>query len=114
MSNQATESTYEIGVVYRKGKQLFLAVTNRLLITYKDAALQEVKPQARYDVVRGLSVEELCGEWGIPLSELDETTYRYLAPSREGLKTRPRGTRRKAAADEDSWRQLRTIRLVAG
>ncbi|MBX3470733.1 MAG: hypothetical protein KF878_28015 [Planctomycetes bacterium] len=105
---------FEIGVVYRKNSRYYLAVSERMLITFKSGQLQEIRPYARYDVVRSISVEELCQKWGIPLDHLDEVTSKYLAPSAEGVKPRPRGSRRQRAADELAWRCLRTIRLLAG
>lgn len=104
---------FEIGVVYRKSNKLFLAVDERTLLTFKDGAPQEVKPNARYEVVRSISVEELCRLWGVALDDLDVQTAKYLAPSMEGLKTRPRGSRRRRSVDEHAWKNLRMIRLVA-
>lgn len=111
---KAPLTLFEIGVVYRKNSRYYLAVSERMLITFKGGELQEIRPYARYDVVRSISVEELCGKWGITLDHLDEVTSRYLAPSAEGVKPRPRGSRRQRAADELAWRCLRTIRLLAG
>jgi hypothetical protein len=105
---------FEIGVVYRKNSRYYLAVSERTLITFKNGTLQEIRPYARYDVVRSISVEELCQRWSITLDCLDEATARYLAPSAEGVKPRPRGSRRQRAVDEMAWRSLRTIRLLAG
>jgi hypothetical protein len=111
---KAPVTLFEIGVVYRKNSRYYLAVSERTLITFKNGQQQEIRPYARYDVVRSISVEELCGKWGITLDFLDEVTSRYLAPSAEGVKPRPRGSRRQRAADELAWRSLRTIRLLAG
>lgn len=111
----AENASFEIGVVYKKGGRHFLAVTNKELITFnKDKELQEVRPYAKYEVVRSISVEELCSLWGITLAELDKATLKYLAPSSEGLKTRPRGSRRQRIADEHAWKALRMTRLRAG
>lgn len=111
---KAPATLFEIGVVYRKNSRYYLAVSERTLITFKGGEVQEIRPYARYDVVRSISVEELCGKWGITLDHLDGVTARYLAPSAEGVKPRPRGSRRQRAADELAWRCLRTIRLLAG
>jgi hypothetical protein len=111
---KAPATLFEIGVVYRKNSRYYLAVSERTLITFKNGEVQEIRPYARYDVVRSISVEELCGKWTITLDHLDEVTARYLAPSAEGVKPRPRGSRRQRAADELAWRCLRTIRLLAG
>ena len=106
--------SFEIGVVYKKNARYFLAVSGNTLITFnKDKELQEVKPYAKYEVVRTISVEELCKLWGVSLEVLDQQTSKYLAPSTEGIKPRPRGSRRRRAADEFAWRNLRTIRLQA-
>ena len=111
---KAPATLFEIGVVYRKNSRYYLAVSERTLITFKNGEVQEIRPYARYDVVRSISVEELCGKWSITLDHLDEVTAKYLAPSAEGVKPRPRGSRRQRAADELAWRCLRTIRLLAG
>jgi hypothetical protein len=111
---KAPATLFEIGVVYRKNSRYYLAVSERTLITFKNGEVQEIRPYARYDVVRSISVEELCGKWAITLDHLDEVTAKYLAPSAEGVKPRPRGSRRQRAADELAWRCLRTIRLLAG
>jgi len=105
-------ASFEVGVVYRKGSRHFLAVSESTLITFKNGRVHEVKPYARYEVVRSISVEELCSRWGISLDGLDEVTSKYLAPSAEGIKPRPRGSRRRRAADEWAWRDLRTIRIA--
>jgi hypothetical protein len=111
----AVNPGFEIGVVYKKNSRYHLAVSDRTLITFtKTGKVQEVKPYAKYEVVRSISVEELCSLWGITLDQLDKATAKYLAPSTEGLKTRPRGSRRQRVADEFAWKSLRLIRLAAG
>ena len=107
--------SFEIGVVYKKSGRYCLAVSGNSLITFnKDRKLQEIKPYAKYEVVRSISVEELCKLWGITLDALDKQTAKYLSPSNEGIKPRPRGSRRRRAADEFAWRNLRLTRLQAG
>lgn len=107
-------SMFEIGVVYKKGSTLFLAVSDRLLITLRGGEVHEVRPITRYDVVRSLSVQELCATWGITLDRLDAIVLEYLAPSQELARTRPRGSRRQRAEDAQRWRDRRTVRLLAG
>lgn len=112
MSRTTSEQpVFEIGVVYRKHNKHYLAVTNRILLSFKDGAPVEVKPNQRYDSVRSISVDELCRDWGITLKDLDEVTKAYLVMPAAVLKTRPRGSRKRRAADEDAWRALRTIRI---
>jgi hypothetical protein len=103
---------FEIGVVYRKNSKLYLAVSERNLITFKSGRLLEVKPYNRYEVVRSISVDELCKRWGITIEHLDRSTQQYLAPSPEGIKPRPRGSRRQRVADEFAWKSLRMIKIA--
>ena len=103
---------FEIGVVYRKNSRLYLAVSERNLITFRNGRAIEVKPYARYEVVRSISVDELCKRWGITIDHLDKSTAQYLAPSPEGIKPRPRGSRRQRVADEFAWKSLRLIKIA--
>ena len=103
---------FEIGVVYRKNSRLYLAVSERNLITFRNGRVMEVKPYARYEVVRSISVDDLCKRWGITIEHLDKSTSHYLAPSPEGIKPRPRGSRRQRIADEFAWKQLRLIKVA--
>ncbi|RMG07919.1 MAG: hypothetical protein D6731_22780 [Planctomycetota bacterium] len=105
---------FEIGVVYKKGSRYGLAVSESTLLTFRDGEPQEFRPQAKYDVVRSISVETLCALWGIDLATLDEHTAKYLAPTDLPVRTRPRGSRRRAAAEELAWRDFRMVRLRAG
>jgi len=107
-------SKYEVGVVYTRGNSYLLAVSPTTLITFEDGAHREAKPGRRgIEVVRGLSVEQLCQRWGVTLDDLDKATSQYLSPALEGIKPRPRGSRRRrAAADEFAWKEMRTIRLL--
>ncbi len=109
---QAQGPLFEIGVVYRKNSKLYLAVSERNLITFKNGRPIEVKPYNRYEVVRSISVDELCKRWGITIEHLDKSTASYLAPSPEGIKPRPRGSRRQRVADEFAWKSLRLIKIA--
>ena len=61
-----TAPRFEIGVVYKKNARYCLAVSETTLITFnKGGKLQEVKPYAKYEVVRTISVEELCKLIGV-------------------------------------------------
>ncbi|MCA8923395.1 MAG: hypothetical protein KDD82_16380 [Planctomycetes bacterium] len=107
-------SKYEVGVVYTRGGCYLLAVSTDTLITFEDGEPREAKPSKRgVEAVRSLSVEQLCTRWGVTLDALDKATAKYLAPSIEGIQPRPRGSRRRrAAADEFAWKEMRTIRLL--
>lgn len=110
-NTMSASTSFEIGVVYKKNGRHFLAVSNKTLITFAKGEMQEVRPYAKYEVVRSISVDELCQQWGVPLDQLDKVTASFLAPATEGLKTRPRGSRRRKVADEFAWRNLRLTRL---
>lgn len=105
---------FEIGVVYKKNARYYLAVDEGTLISFRDGELQEVRPQVRYEVVRSIAVETLCNLWGITLDALDEQTAKYLTPTNLEVRSRPRGSRRRRAADEFAWYNLRLTRLAAG
>ena len=103
---------FEIGVVYRKNSRLYLAISERNLITFRSGKMLEVKPYAKYEVVRSIPVDELCARWGITIEHLDKSTAQFLAPSPEGIKPRPRGSRRQRMADEFAWKSLRLIKVA--
>jgi len=104
---------FEIGVVYKKNSRLYLAVTDRVLITMKNGLVDSVRPYGKYDPVRQISVDGLCEQWDISARRLDEETLRFLQPSPEGIKPRPRGSRNSRSTEEHLWRERRTIRLAS-
>lgn len=75
---------FEIGVVYKSQfERCYLAVDKRLLITFVfDLILEVDDPVNKFSVVRTMSVEKLCHEWGIMLDQLDEMSAVYFAPTR--------------------------------
>ena len=109
---------FEIGVAYRStNHRLWLAVGERELIRIRPGphgttATEECRPYKAdcYDVVRGISVEELCKRWGVAIEDLDRETARRFTPSPAGIKPRPRGSRKQRAEVEEAWRELRTFR----
>ena len=103
---------FEIGVVYKKGSKYFIAVDAKTLVTCGKGRAAEVRPSTRYDMVRKISVDDLCGHWGITLDQFDVLMCSYIAPSQETAKPRPRGSRRPREADEELWRRHRTGRIA--
>lgn len=103
---------FEIGLVYRKGPQVFIAVDERTLITCKDGREVEVRPTTKYDVVRSMSVEEISDHWGVTLDEFDRLVGKHLGPPAGAVKSRPRGTRRKTEDEDDYWKRTRTGRIA--
>lgn len=111
IDRRPTMQAFEVGIVYKKGNQLFIAVTSTTLVTFKAGKVVEVKPQSPYDNVRSISVDELCEHWGITLDNLDEMTASYLPVPQDSLKTAPRGTRRNRQDADLIWREIRSGRL---
>lgn len=108
-----TAPMFEIGVVYKKNSRYYLAVTPRVLISFKNREVFEVKPYAKYEVVRHISVDDLCRRWGIGVERLDGQTTSYLSPSPEGVKPRPRGRKGSRFQEDQTWRIRRTIRMAS-
>ena len=102
---------FEVGVIYKRGAKLFLAIANDRLLTFVHGKAVESRPKVAYIVARATSVDELCSSWGISSLMLDAATMRFLAPSQEGIKTQPRGSRRHKLDEEQLWQNIRTVRL---
>lgn len=88
-------------------------MTPRVLISFKNREVLEVKPYAKYEVVRHISVDDLCRRWDISVDRLDRQTTSYLSPSPEGVKPRPRGRKGRRFAEDQTWRMRRTIRMAS-
>lgn len=78
------DATFEIGVVYRSQfNRYYLAIDKQSLLTFvHDVILEVDEPTNKFSVVRTMSVERLCEEWGITLDRLDEMSDIYFAPTR--------------------------------
>jgi len=72
---------YEIGVTYLKASKVYLAVSDVMLVTWKDGKLKEIVPYSKYGTARDVSTIELCNRWGIGLETLDEATKVYFTPN---------------------------------
>jgi hypothetical protein len=83
---------FEIGLVYQKGPQIFIAVDERSLVTCKGGEEIMVRPTTKYGVVRSISVEEISESWSITLDEFDRLVGKYLGPPPAVAKSRPRGS----------------------
>lgn len=114
---------FEVGVVYRSAtSRLWLAVSGNDIVSFRHGAWETRSPYKRdsYDVMRALTVAELCKRWGVDVGELDAALAAYLAPN-PSARTRKRephgegGSARRAHADErEFWRALRMHRTTAG
>jgi hypothetical protein len=104
---------FEIGVVYRQKRTLYLAITKHKLIHYS-TRIKTTCPQSRagFQAFPRLSVDELCQKWNIPIGKLDEITLQFLQPSQSGIKTAPAGSRKAAAEREFQGRQMRLTRIA--
>lgn len=105
-------ANFEIGLVYRKGPRFFIAVSPTTLVSCQDGIKEQIQPRDGYDMVRSISVEELCLKWEIELYEFDALMSAYLKPPETTLKTRPRGTKRRKTDDDEYWRRHRTGRIA--
>lgn len=103
---------FEIGVVYKKNSRYYLAVSERLLVSLRNNKLVEIKPYVRYNVVRQMSVEELCRRWKISLAQIDQISRNYFAPSPAGIKIKVEA--RSAGIEEDRGRHVYRIMRLAG
>lgn len=103
---------FEIGVVYQKGSQLFVAVDASALISLKSGSPVMVRPTTQYKLIRNATVEDLCENWGVELDAFDNLMRSYLGPPAEAAKPRPRGTRRQTTDEDDYWRRHRTGRIA--
>ena len=105
-------SNFEIGVVYHKDLRHFIAVDNKTLVCCEGGEAVETRPITKYDVIRTISVEDLCAHWKITLARFDELMSAYLTPPQDTVKSRPRGNRSKKGEDEEYWRRHRTGRIA--
>lgn len=88
---------FEVGVVYRKGKQFYLAIEkNTLLVRAK--VLRRQKP-VNYISARAASVEDLCKAWKCSSSFIDKLCKDYMTPK---IIKPPRG--RPELEDFEQWR----------
>ena len=74
----------EIGFVYRRKDRFYLAVSDTVLLSVANGRFHETRPNTRYEVIRNISVERLCQQWGVTSEELDRATAKFLTPSIEG------------------------------
>jgi hypothetical protein len=102
---------FEVGIVYRKLSRYYLAVSSSTLVTFKDGQTTEIRPYAVYDVVRSISVDELCERWGITLDQLDGMTSKYLPIPQDSVKPAPRGSGRARQNNDLIWKEIRSGRF---
>lgn len=105
---------FEIGVVYENSVgRLWLAVSHDTLLSCRDGKETTYKPRGKYPSCRSFPVEDLCERWNISIERLDELSAKYLAPP-PPRRSRPRGSRRSKAAEEQEGRELRFARILVG
>ena len=85
---------YEIGMTYVKSSKVYLAVSDVLLVTWKNGGLVEIKPYSKYDIAREITVKQICRKWKITVEQLDEETRGYFTPY-NCKDSRPSGKRRQ-------------------
>lgn len=104
---------YEVGVVYVKNSKLFLAVDDNRLLTFIRGKSKAVKPYhaETYNIVRHVSVDDLCSAWKVTTATIDKAAAEFLAPSQTGIKPAPRGSRTQRKAEQELWREIRTAKI---
>lgn len=75
---------YIVGLVYRKGRQYYLAVDRDTLITVEHGRVVELRPGVKFTIAREVSVGTLCWRWGVGSEILDHISERWMAPSEAG------------------------------
>lgn len=98
----------ECGVVYEKRDQLFLAVSNRILISFQQGKWVELRPIVKYRALRDVSVRDLCQHWKVKLEDLDAVTKQYFNPT-DSRERQERGRKARVWSD-GNWRMFRTVR----
>lgn len=103
---------FEIGCLYKKKGigRIFLAISHTKLISVKKGKLTKTAPQAQYKHCNELTFGDLCENWDVSEVRLDEITQEYLPPP-VSKRTAPKGSRRRKAADEFFWKELRSAKL---
>ena len=103
---------FEIGCLYKKKgiSRIFLALTNTTLVSAKKGKITKTIPQVQYRYCNELTFEDLCENWGVSEECIDEITQEYLPPPTVE-RTAPRGCRRRKAADEFFWKELRSAKV---
>lgn len=73
-------SGYEIGEVYtRDYTRYYLAVSETELMGRYKRSFKVFEPFKRFEVMRTISVEDLCRNWRISIDELDRITKPYFS-----------------------------------
>lgn len=103
---------HEIGLVYRRNEKFFIAVNETTLVNGEKGLVSEIRPHSKYDLVRNITVEELCEAWDVSLDQFDVLMQGYLSPADVEIKARPRGSRKNKKVDDDYWRRHRTGRIT--
>jgi len=78
----ALKGQFDIGNIYFRDKQYYLAVHNQTLITRANGAFKRLSTgHDNYIQVNDFSVRKLCKSWKIPIKYLDREIQQYFSPS---------------------------------
>lgn len=107
--SQANPTLADIGVVYRRGQRLLLALGKRLLVGSQDGELSTYRPRRTDRTAKGITVEALCRSWGVEVSKLDALAREHMPrPEPRRRRTRPRVPQ---AQRDYLWKSIRMHRL---
>lgn len=101
----------EIGVVYKRGHQLFLAISDSILISYKRGEFVESPSSPSCLPARDTTVDDLCDSWGVSVDQIDEVMLSRMTPAAKKISRRRSTVQRSSIAEDDYWRRLRLSRI---
>ena len=113
------KNQFEVGVVYKRGAQFYLAVDVDALLTFRAGVAAELHPHdasvSRFQPLRVISCADLAARGGVSGEVIDAAAARWLAPCISGVRAEPRSRARPAGGEEAvsaSWCALRTVRYA--
>lgn len=100
----------EVGITYVKNGKYYLAVNEKTLVTYEDGTFKVKNTYKDHEACRNLAVDELCKEWNISTTQLDELSPKYFTPKDCGQKY----PSDRAARRRDQLREppIRTVKFI--
>jgi len=88
---------YEIGVVYQNRNQIFIAVSDSMLVTWENGQFVERNPYKKYQPLRDYSVQKIIDKWDIDINTFDKLSEKYFKPKSCNDKNPPR--KKKGSSD---------------
>ncbi len=108
---------FEIGVVYRTGRDLGVAFAADALLTFRKGKPNVVHPRSRAQAVRSFTVDQLCVRWNVTLEELDTALTEKLPKPRlsnKGLRSSREGRMSKLERQKrvEDFKRSKLVRIT--